>query len=130
MPKPDLEDIYEQVRADPFWSHLRMPGIRLVGGTGPADPEAMIIGEAPGAVENTRGLPFSGPSGGMLSQFLHLAGLSRGVVFITNTVKYRPPGNRTPTTKEIAHGAGCLRQEYLAIGSPGLVITLGVVARR
>lgn len=132
MLRPNLDDIYDQIRADSFWDHLRAPGIRLVGGSGctnDVQTMAMVIGEAPGAVENTKVLPFCGPSGRMLTQLLDLAGLSRETVFITNTVKYRPPGNRTPTRDEVAHGAQYLKQEYLAIGAPEVIITLGIVGR-
>jgi len=65
------------------------------------NPEAplMIIGEGPGGEEDLKGEPFVGRAGQLLDRMLAAAGLT-GRVFITNTVFWRPPGNRTPTTAE------------------------------
>jgi DNA polymerase len=59
----------------------------------------MIIGEAPGADEDAQGAPFVGRAGRLLDIMLAAAGLD-GRVFITNTVFWRPPGNRAPTPAE------------------------------
>jgi DNA polymerase len=48
--------------------------------------------------------------------------------FITNTVKYRPPGNRTPTWQEVAHSMPYLRAEFKAIGSPNVIVAVGSTA--
>lgn len=65
------------------------------------DPTApvMVIGEGPGADEDAQGLPFVGRAGKLLDKMLGAAGLADRV-FITNTVYWRPPGNRTPTPAE------------------------------
>ena len=60
----------------------------------------MVIGEAPGSDEDRAGKPFVGPSGQMLDQMLAAIGLAEADVHITNTVYWRPPGNRTPTPQE------------------------------
>ena len=59
----------------------------------------MIIGEGPGADEDRQGQPFVGRAGKLLDRMLTAAGLLDDV-FITNTVFWRPPGNRTPTPAE------------------------------
>ena len=66
---------------------------------GAPDAPVMIIGEAPGADEDAQGAPFVGRAGKLLDRMLAAAGLE-GRVFITNTVFWRPPGNRTPTPVE------------------------------
>ncbi|HEY1449067.1 MAG TPA: uracil-DNA glycosylase [Caulobacteraceae bacterium] len=66
---------------------------------GAPDADVMIIGEAPGAEEDTHGAPFVGRAGRLLDKMLAAAGLD-GRVFITNTVFWRPPGNRTPSVEE------------------------------
>src|SRR6201996_8025945 len=68
------------------------------------DPSArlMIIGEAPGADEDRLGLPFVGASGQLLDRMLAAIGLDRTGVQITNVIYWRPPGNRKPTSNEIA----------------------------
>jgi uracil-DNA glycosylase len=122
--------VYEEVETDDFWEHLRQPGIRLVRGDGIASAEVarvLVVGEAPGASENGSGKPFVGASGLVLNQLLDLAEFTRETVFVTNVVKYRPPGNRTPTVGEEIHAAEALRREY-AIIRPTLVVLVGATA--
>src|SRR5258708_36708981 len=64
-----------------------------VAGIGPLEPKLMIIGEAPGKYENESGIPFVGPTGKMLDDFLRTAKVSRNECYITNVVKYQPPFN-------------------------------------
>jgi DNA polymerase len=61
----------------------------------------MAIGEGPGAEEDQQGAPFVGRAGKLLDKMFAAAGLNDRV-FITNTVYWRPPGNRTPTPAEQA----------------------------
>lgn len=64
-----------------------------VSGIGSLEPRLMIIGEAPGKHEDEQGIPFVGPSGKMLDDFLFKAGIRRSDCYITNVIKYRPPLN-------------------------------------
>jgi DNA polymerase len=66
---------------------------------GREDAPLLIIGEGPGAEEDAKGAPFVGRAGQLLDRMLAAAGLADRV-FITNTVFWRPPGNRTPTPAE------------------------------
>lgn len=95
-----------------------------VPGEGPASAKLMLVGEAPGAREDREGRPFVGASGTLLNQLLAGAGLSRNDVFITNTVKCRPPDNRDPRADEIASCSTFLSRQIEAI-SPQVVATLG-----
>lgn len=61
--------------------------------TGPIPAEIMIIGEAPGREEELKGIPFVGPSGGLLNSLLERAGLERSSCFVSNVCNHRPPGN-------------------------------------
>lgn len=142
-----LADLHERIRGDAAFDHLRTDGIRLVPGIGAEEPLAMVVGEAPGATENENGEPFCGASGRVLDQLMALAGMSAregslrwrspgdvvGVpipvnVWLTNAVKYRPPGNRTPWFTEIAASVEHLRAEWRAIGKPRLIVCVGSVA--
>lgn len=125
-----LAEIYEAYRADPAFDHLRTDGIRLVPGEGARSAaRVLIVGEAPGAVENTEGRPFVGASGAVLRSLIaDVAMLREKDYFITNTVKYRPPGNRTPDWTEIEASLPYLRAEYRAIGSPKVLVAVGAVA--
>jgi len=94
---------------------------------GEGDPQAaiMLVGEAPGEVEDRQGRPFVGPSGQFLSRLLEQNGLSREEVFITNSVKCRPPNNRFPHVKEleVCRQHWLLRQIELV--DPKVIVLLG-----
>jgi len=68
----------------------------VVFGEGPTDAEVMLVGEAPGALEDKTGRPFVGQSGTLLTQTLKAIGIPREEIYITNVVKCRPPNNRDP----------------------------------
>jgi DNA polymerase len=79
---------------------LKFQGARqAVFSRGAADAPVMVIGEGPGAEEDSQGAPFVGRAGKLLDRMLEAAGLQNRV-FITNTVFWRPPGNRTPSPAE------------------------------
>jgi uracil-DNA glycosylase len=124
-----LPDIYDAYRADRRFDHLRTQGIVLVPGEGSSRPKVFIVGEAPGATENTAKRPFVGASGRVLRSLIKdAAGLEEHDWFITNVVKYRPPGNRTPEYTEILASMPYLRQEYTALGSPAVLVAVGGTA--
>jgi uracil-DNA glycosylase family 4 len=125
-----LLDVYAGIEEERPWRHLLQPGIRLVPGDGPETAETarvLVVGEAPGAVENGAGRPFAGPSGRILDSLLEIAGLARSDCFVTNVVKYRPPGNATPGLGDAFGGRKYLRAEFKII-RPVLTIAIGVIA--
>lgn len=125
-----LAEVYDAYRTDSGFDHLRTPGIVLVGGDGSSRPNILIVGEAPGAMENTLRRPFVGASGVVLRSLItDVAKLPAESYFITNVVKYRPPGNRTPTQSEIQRSLAYLRQEWAALGGPPILIAVGAVAK-
>lgn len=97
---------------------------------GRGDPQAplLVIGEGPGADEDAAGQPFVGRAGKLLDKMLAAAGLTDRV-FITNTVFWRPPGNRTPTPDEQAVCAPFVERAF-AILRPKAVLLLGAAAAR
>jgi uracil-DNA glycosylase family 4 len=97
---------------------------RVVPGEGSASATLVFVGEAPGAQEDVAGVPFAGPSGRLLDNLLASIGISREEVFILNTVKCRPPGNRNPQRGEITACAPFLSRQLLAI-RPRIIATLG-----
>lgn len=80
---------------------LQKTATNLVFTDGNPKARLMMVGEAPGAEEDRQGVPFVGPSGKLVDQMLASIGLDREQVLISNTVFWRPPGNRSPTTQEI-----------------------------
>lgn len=90
----------------------------------------MIVGEAPGRYEDEGGEPFIGRSGRLLFQLVsEEVGLERDECFVTNVVKCRPPGNRTPTRHEILACHGWLVGQVHDY-APAVVLALGNVAAR
>ena len=81
---------------------LKKTATNVVPGKGSAHAEIMFIGEAPGAKEDALGEPFVGAAGKFLSELLATIHLKREDIYITNVVKYRPPGNRDPLAEEVA----------------------------
>lgn len=95
-----------------------------VPGEGDSRAEIMFIGEAPGATEDTKGIPFCGAAGKFLDQMLNGIGLSREKVFITNTAKCRPPENRDPEDSEKQVCRDYLNKQFDII-KPKLIVCLG-----
>jgi DNA polymerase len=89
----------------------------------------MLIGEAPGRDEDLQGKPFVGRAGQLLDRMLAAIGLSENDVYITNTVYWRPPGNRTPTPEEIEACAPFLARQ-IELLSPKLLVLLGGAAAK
>ncbi len=101
----------------------------VVFGSGNADAQLMFVGEAPGANEDQQGLPFVGQAGKLLEKLLGEIGMERGDVFIANTLKCRPPGNRDPHPHELE---ACQHFLYslLELIQPTMVCTLGNFATK
>lgn len=133
----DLEDLYEQIRNEPRFAHLRAGKNRLVPGEGSVnESRVMILGEAPGAQEAMKLRPFVGESGRALRHLMHMAHLCAFNMYcehpenawLTNVIKYRPPRNRAPLPDEIETARYYLRREWDLIGRPSVVIAVGVTA--
>ena len=99
-----------------------------VFGEGPTENcRVMLIGEAPGADEDAFGRPFVGKAGQLLTSILENGGKTpRESLYITNTVKCRPPENRNPNDDEIRACSEFLEAQLLLL-HPDIVVTLGNV---
>jgi DNA polymerase len=89
----------------------------------------MLVGEAPGAEEDRQGKPFVGPSGQLLDRMLAAVGLARADVYITNLIYWRPPGNRSPTSSELAICLPFLERQ-IELLRPRVLVSVGGVAAR
>ncbi len=108
---------------------LKLEGARQsVFARGAPDAPLMVIGEGPGPEEDARGEPFVGQAGQMLDRMLGAAGLTDRV-FITNTVFWRPPGNRTPSPQEQAICAPFL-ERAIELVAPKMLLVLGAPAAK
>lgn len=106
---------------------------QAVFGVGHERAHWMVVGEAPGEQEDLQGEPFVGPAGQLLDRMLAALSLTRAVdgpqppwqrVFIANTLKCRPPGNRTPEPDELEACTPFLAAQIAAI-RPRVIVALG-----
>lgn len=104
-----------------------------VFGVGQRNAPWMVIGEAPGENEDLQGEPFVGQAGKLLDNMLAAIGLSRqtegrpeglGGVYIANTLKCRPPGNRNPEPVELQTCAPYLVRQ-VALVQPKIILAMG-----
>lgn len=101
-----------------------------VFGVGHRQAEWMIVGEAPGAQEDQQGEPFVGAAGKLLDSMLRAVGLTRAdaepgrQVYIANTLKCRPPGNRNPDPSELAQCEPYLQRQIELI-QPRIILAMG-----
>jgi DNA polymerase len=103
---------------------------QTVFGVGNERAHWMVVGEAPGEQEDLRGEPFVGKAGKLLDEMLAAIGLTRREapperqVFIANTLKCRPPGNRNPEPGELAACEPFLERQ-LALVRPKIILAMG-----
>jgi uracil-DNA glycosylase len=101
---------------------------KIVPGKGNATASLVLIGEAPGKHEDEQGLPFVGKSGQLLTKALTCLGIDRNDIFITNSVKCRPPQNRKPTHIESKISKELFLSKEIEIIQPKIICTLGATA--
>lgn len=111
---------------------LKAGATRTVFADGNPNAKIVLIGEAPGAQEDAVGKPFVGRSGQLLDKMLESIGLARhsaghDSVYITNTVFWRPPENRTPTPVETLSCRPFLLK-HLELKKPEIIVLVGGTA--
>ncbi len=125
-----LDKLYEPYKNCLLCPLSSLGRTQVVFGRGNPDAKLMFIGEAPGKDEDTKGLPFVGRSGKLLSSILASLSIDESEVYITNIVKCRPPGNRAPSTKESRICIDALLESQLSIINPSIICTLGSSATK
>lgn len=96
-----------------------------VFGVGDAQPDWLIVGEAPGEQEDLQGEPFVGQAGRLLDNMLRALGVERHrKVYIANVLKCRPPGNRNPDPAEVARCEPFLRRQ-IELLQPKIILAMG-----
>jgi uracil-DNA glycosylase len=146
MSKPPVEDAARLIPGHPTLSAVREAAThckacdlykhatQTVFGEGARKAAVMFIGEQPGDVEDLSGHPFVGPAGKLLDRALAEAGIDRGAVYVTNTVKHfkwEPRGKRRihkkPNAGEIAACRPWLDVEIQLV-KPRAIVCLGATA--
>ena len=124
---PDLELLADRARGCVACPELAATRTTVVVGDFPLGARLMLVGEAPGAQEDTSGRPFVGRAGQLLDDLLVEVGIDRTTTAVANVVKCRPPANRPPTTPESRRCRGWLDRQ-VELAAPSLVVTLGGTA--
>lgn len=124
-----LKRVYARAQGCTLCPELASTRKSVVFGSGNADANLMFVGEAPGASEDEQGVPFVGQAGKLLAKLLEEIGLQRSDVFIANTLKCRPPGNRDPQPMEIENCRNYLYEQVELI-EPKVICTLGNFATK
>ncbi len=111
---------------------LKKTANKTVFADGNPDSGVLVVGEAPGADEDIQGIPFCGQSGKLLDKVLFSIGLTRqgapgSSFYITNTLFWRPPGNRKPTPEELAICEPFL-EKHIALVNPKIMLLAGATA--
>lgn len=127
--EPDLSALsYDKVKAIAQTCtkcQLSKGRTKVVFGTGPVPCNLMLIGEAPGADEDLQGEPFIGRAGQLLTQILASVDIKRpDDIYITNTVKCRPPENRAPLASE-QEACGPYLEAQLRLVKPKILLLAG-----
>ena len=130
---PTIDELRKRARgckACPLWK----PATQTVFGEGPERARVMMIGEQPGDQEDRAGHPFVGPAGRMLDKALADAGVERGTIYLTNTVKhfkFEPRGklrlHKRPNAAEQRACRPWLQAELERI-RPRYIVCLGAMA--
>lgn len=125
--EPQLAVLQAEVAACTACGELASTRTQTVFGVGTANPRVCFFGEAPGADEDRQGEPFVGRAGQLLTQIIQACGWRREEVYILNTLKCRPPGNRNPAPEEVSN---CRHfwERQLEILRPEFVVCLGAYA--
>jgi DNA polymerase len=118
-----ISEIYEEYAANPQLQAVAR-GRPAVRGHGPLDAPVVVVGEAPGEQEEREGRPFVGPSGKLLQELLRRAGIPWDYCYVTNSLSWRPEGNREPYPFEVMEGWDRLAAEIETVG-PRVVIAAG-----
>jgi DNA polymerase len=100
---------------------------QIVFGVGNPEADLMFVGEAPGADEDAKGVPFIGRAGQLLTKIIEAIGLQRDQVYIANVIKCRPPGNRNPEPDEVEQCEPFLFRQIDLI-RPKVIVALGKFA--
>ncbi len=110
----------------------KLSQVNCLWGSGNLKADIMLVGEAPGAMEELYEKVFTGPAGQLLDRVLQKSGLNRDDLYITNVCKCRPKSsnkkeNRTPKVTEINACRDYLLREIKMV-HPKVIVPLGNIA--
>ena len=100
---------------------------KLILGDGNLDSPIMIVGEAPGLLEEKNNKTFQGEVGTLLEKMLLAINLKKANIYSSYAINFRPPEDRKPTSQEIKRYSIFLK-EHISIIDPKIIILFGSTA--
>ena len=100
---------------------------KLILGDGDINSPLMLIGEAPGVLEENTGNSFQGEIGSLLKKMLLAINIKKEKVYVTYSINFRPSEDRKPTSREIRRYSIFLK-EHISIINPKIIILMGSTA--
>ncbi len=100
---------------------------KMVFGDGDINSQIMLIGEAPGMLEESSGRTFQGEVGDLLKKMMSAINISKDKIYFTYSINFRPPEDRKPTTQEIKRYSFLLKR-HISIINPKILILMGSTA--
>lgn len=122
-----LELLSQQVAACTRCEKLANCRTNTVFGEGSVMPRVAFFGEGPGADEDRTGRPFVGKAGQLLTKMIEACKFQREDVYILNSVKCRPPGNRNPEPDELSNCREYFEAQFQIL-RPEYIVCLGAVS--
>lgn len=98
-------------------------------GDGNLDANIMFVSRNPTAFEMKNNVPLFSKDGMLFQQYLDLFNFHRDMIYVTNAVKCRTPGNRHPTELEISNCYTHLDAEIKTV-NPKIIVLMGNTAIR
>ncbi|MCA9268966.1 MAG: uracil-DNA glycosylase [Planctomycetales bacterium] len=122
-----LQSLSQKVARCTLCAELASTRKQTVFGVGDPNARVVFFGEAPGADEDRQGEPFVGRAGQLLDKIIAACTWRREEVYILNTLKCRPPGNRNPAADELTN-CRPFWERQLEIIQPEFIVCLGTFA--
>ena len=107
--------------------NLKNNSKNLILGDGDINSPIMLIGEAPGKIEDDSGNSFQGEIGALLKKMLKAINIEIEKAYTSYSINFRPPEDRKPTSQEIKRYSIFLK-EHISIINPKIIILMGGTA--
>lgn len=107
------------------WQWLSTPKMPLCYPTEQSDVRILAVGEGPGEQEDIDGRPFVGKTGRFLREYIPKEWEKK--LYWQNSVRCRPPKNRTPSWEEVKCCSTYLEQDIKEV-DPQIILCIGTVS--
>ena len=107
--------------------NLKENSNNLILGDGDINSPIMLIGEAPGELEDSLGQSFQGDVGALLDKMFLAINIKRQKIYSAYSINFRPPEDRKPTSQEVRRYSIFLK-EHISIINPKIIILMGSTA--